>query len=137
MLNFGGDYMNLNFLLWKKNLAILDWSDKLLIMDTDLIAGNESGLGPILVFSSVTTRNKIEQYPSRPRLILECIGEISLTKILMLIPPHMLTSQPEVFIFPFAKSSGTSCTSTANDLTCPPIFVPVSKLVWKCPFKFF
>lgn len=45
-------------------------------MDTDIIAGIESGLDPILVLSGVTTRSEIEQYPFRPRLILEGIGEI-------------------------------------------------------------
>jgi NagD protein len=45
-------------------------------MDTDIMAGIESGLDPILVLSGVTTRNEIEQYPYRPRLVLEGVGEI-------------------------------------------------------------
>ena len=45
-------------------------------MDTDIIAGIESGLDPILVLSGVTSRSEIEQYPYRPRLVLADIGEI-------------------------------------------------------------
>lgn len=45
-------------------------------MDTDIIAGIESGLDPILVLSGVTTRESIEQYPYRPRLVLEGVGDI-------------------------------------------------------------
>ena len=45
-------------------------------MDTDIIAGIESGLDPVFVLSGVTTRTEIEQYPYRPRLVLEGVGEI-------------------------------------------------------------
>ncbi len=45
-------------------------------MDTDIIAGIESGLDSVLVLSGVTTRSEIEQYPYRPRLILNGVGEI-------------------------------------------------------------
>jgi NagD protein len=45
-------------------------------MDTDIIAGIESGLDPILVLSGVTTREGVEQYPYRPRLILNGVGDI-------------------------------------------------------------
>ena len=45
-------------------------------MDTDIIAGIESGLDPVLVLSGVTTRSEIEQYPYRPRLVLDDIGQI-------------------------------------------------------------
>lgn len=45
-------------------------------MDTDIIAGIESGLDPVLVLSGVTTRGEIGQYPYRPRLVLETVGEI-------------------------------------------------------------
>jgi NagD protein len=48
-------------------------------MDTDIMAGIESGLDPILVLSGVTTRDEIEQYPYRPRLVLEGVGEIPTT----------------------------------------------------------
>ena len=45
-------------------------------MDTDIIAGIESGLDPILVLSGVTTRESMEQYPYRPRLILNGVGDL-------------------------------------------------------------
>ena len=45
-------------------------------MDTDIIAGIESGLDPILVLSGVTTREMISQYPYRPRLVLGGVGDI-------------------------------------------------------------
>ena len=45
-------------------------------MDTDIIAGIESGLDSVLVLSGVTTRESMEQYPYRPRLVLNGVGEI-------------------------------------------------------------
>jgi NagD protein len=45
-------------------------------MDTDIIAGIESGLDTALVLSGVTTRRGCEQYPYRPRLILNGVGDI-------------------------------------------------------------
>lgn len=45
-------------------------------MDTDIIAGIESDIDPILVLSGVTTRTNINQYAYVPRLILEGVGEI-------------------------------------------------------------
>ena len=45
-------------------------------MDTDIIAGIESGLDPILVLSGVTSRESVETYPYRPRLILDGVGDI-------------------------------------------------------------
>ena len=45
-------------------------------MDTDIIAGIESGLDPILVLSGVTTREEMEKFPYRPRLVLNGVGEI-------------------------------------------------------------
>lgn len=45
-------------------------------MDTDIIAGIESGLDAILVLSGVTSRDDIDTYPYRPRLVLENVGEI-------------------------------------------------------------
>jgi NagD protein len=45
-------------------------------MDTDIIAGIESGLDPILVLSGVTKLEDVENYPYRPRLILNGVGEI-------------------------------------------------------------
>ena len=46
-------------------------------MDTDIIAGIESGLDPILVLSGVTDRAEMEQYPYRPRLVLDGVGDIA------------------------------------------------------------
>ena len=46
-------------------------------MDTDIIAGIESGLDPILVLSGVTSSEGIKQYPYRPRLVLNGIGDIA------------------------------------------------------------
>ena len=45
-------------------------------MDTDIIAGIESGLDTVLVLSGVTTREDCLQYPYRPRLILNGVGDI-------------------------------------------------------------
>lgn len=45
-------------------------------MDTDIIAGIETGLDTALVLSGVTTREICEQYPYRPRLILNGVGDI-------------------------------------------------------------
>ncbi len=46
-------------------------------MDTDIIAGIESGLDPILVLTGVTSREGVSQFPYRPRLILDGVGDIS------------------------------------------------------------
>ena len=45
-------------------------------MDTDIIAGIESGLDSVLVLSGVTAHNDIEQYAYRPRLVLDGVGDI-------------------------------------------------------------
>ena len=45
-------------------------------MDTDIIAGIESGLDPILVLSGVTDREEMEKFPYRPRIVLNGVGEI-------------------------------------------------------------
>jgi len=45
-------------------------------MDTDIIAGIESGLDPILVLTGVTTLNIMSQYPYRPRLVLDGVKDI-------------------------------------------------------------
>lgn len=45
-------------------------------MDTDIVAGIESGLDPILVLTGVTTRESMKQYPYYPRLILNGVGDI-------------------------------------------------------------
>jgi len=45
-------------------------------MDTDIIAGIETGLDTALVLTGVTSREDIENYPYRPRYILESIQDI-------------------------------------------------------------
>lgn len=45
-------------------------------MDTDIIAGIESGLDTVLVLSGVTGREGIKEFPYRPRLVLTGVGEI-------------------------------------------------------------
>ena len=45
-------------------------------MDTDIIAGIESGLDTVLVLTGVTSHETMQQYPYRPRLVLENVGEI-------------------------------------------------------------
>lgn len=45
-------------------------------MDTDIIAGIESGLETILVLSGVTRREQVEAFAYRPQKIVESVGEI-------------------------------------------------------------
>ena len=45
-------------------------------MDTDIIAGIETGLDTVLVLSGVSTRETIQQFPYQPRLILNGVGDI-------------------------------------------------------------
>ena len=45
-------------------------------MDTDVIAGMESGLATVLVLSGCTSRTDINDYPYRPTYILNGVGEI-------------------------------------------------------------
>jgi NagD protein len=47
-------------------------------MDTDIVAGVESGLRTILVLTGVTRREDIEWYPYRPTWVIESIAEIDL-----------------------------------------------------------
>ena len=47
-------------------------------MDTDIIAGIESGLDTVLVLSGVTKREDISNYPYTPRLVLNSVGDIAL-----------------------------------------------------------
>ena len=46
-------------------------------MDTDIIAGIETGLETVLVLSGVTSREQVRLFPYRPKYILENIGEIT------------------------------------------------------------
>lgn len=45
-------------------------------MDTDIVAGIESGLDTVLVLSGVTSREDCLKFPYRPRLILDGVGDI-------------------------------------------------------------
>jgi len=45
-------------------------------MDTDIIAGIETGLDTVLVLSGVSTRETCQQFPYRPHMILNGVGEI-------------------------------------------------------------
>ena len=45
-------------------------------MDTDIVAGIETGLDTVLVLSGVTTKNECLKYPYRPRIILDGVGDI-------------------------------------------------------------
>jgi NagD protein len=45
-------------------------------MDTDIIAGVESGMGTILVLTGVTDREDVLQYPYQPAQILSSVAEI-------------------------------------------------------------
>lgn len=45
-------------------------------MDTDIIAGIESGLDTLLVLSGVTSVEDIKKYPYRPRVIADGVGAI-------------------------------------------------------------
>lgn len=45
-------------------------------MDTDMIAGIETGLDTALVLSGVSTMETIKKFPYRPRLILNSVGDI-------------------------------------------------------------
>lgn len=46
-------------------------------MDTDIVAGIESGVDTVLVLSGVTAREDIQNFPYRPRLVLNGVGEIA------------------------------------------------------------
>lgn len=45
-------------------------------MDTDIIAGIETGLDTVLVLSGVSSRETCRQYPYRPKFILDGVGDI-------------------------------------------------------------
>lgn len=47
-------------------------------MDTDIVAGIESGMETILVLTGVTKREDVERYPYRPTYILPSVAEIEL-----------------------------------------------------------
>lgn len=45
-------------------------------MDTDIVVGIEGGLDTVLVLSGVTSKEDIDHYAYRPRLVLNGVGEI-------------------------------------------------------------
>jgi NagD protein len=45
-------------------------------MDTDMVAGIESGLATILVLTGVTTRNMVDRFPYRPERVVESIADL-------------------------------------------------------------
>ena len=45
-------------------------------MDTDIVAGTETGLDTVLVLSGVTTLESMKQYAYRPKYVLGGVGEI-------------------------------------------------------------
>jgi len=47
-------------------------------MDTDIVAGIESGLRTILVLSGVTSREQVERFPYRPTWIRDSIADIEI-----------------------------------------------------------
>jgi NagD protein len=47
-------------------------------MDTDIVAGTESGLRTILVLSGVTSREQVERFPYRPTWIRESIADVEI-----------------------------------------------------------
>lgn len=70
-----------NPLMMRTGLSILGVhsSDAVMIgdrMDTDIIAGIETGLDTALALSGVSTEETLKEFPYRPRLILGGVGEI-------------------------------------------------------------
>ncbi len=55
-------------------------------MDTDMVAGIETGLDTALVISGVTSRADIDLFPYRPRLVLNGVGDIP-PAALSIVPP--------------------------------------------------
>ncbi len=47
-------------------------------MNTDIVAGTESGLKTILVLTGMTTREQVERFPYRPTWILNSIADVVL-----------------------------------------------------------
>ncbi|MCL2530122.1 MAG: HAD-IIA family hydrolase [Coriobacteriia bacterium] len=46
-------------------------------MDTDIIAGIESGITTVLVLTGVTAKEQVKDYPYRPKYIFEDVGELA------------------------------------------------------------
>lgn len=45
-------------------------------MDTDIIAGIESGMETVLVLTGVTRREEVDRFPYRPTRIAEALGDL-------------------------------------------------------------
>ena len=45
-------------------------------MDTDVVAGIESGMDTVLVLSGVSTRETLQTYAYRPSIVLDGVGDI-------------------------------------------------------------
>ena len=45
-------------------------------MDTDIVAGTETGLDTVLVLSGVTRREDLAKYAYRPKYVLDGVGDI-------------------------------------------------------------
>lgn len=70
-----------NALMMRTGLRILDvHSDEAAIigdrMDTDIVAGIETGLDTVLVLSGVTDMDEMKLYPYRPKFVFNNVGEI-------------------------------------------------------------
>lgn len=70
-----------NPLMMRTGLRILDVHSENAVMigdrmDTDMVAGIESGLDTVLVLSGVTDEKEILDYPYRPRIVLNGVGDI-------------------------------------------------------------
>ncbi|MDR1117001.1 MAG: HAD-IIA family hydrolase [Oscillospiraceae bacterium] len=71
-----------NALMMRTGLRILDVhsEDSVMIgdrMDTDIIAGIETGLDTALVLTGVTSREAVKTFPYRPKYILNGVGDIA------------------------------------------------------------
>ena len=47
-------------------------------METDIIAGVQSGLGTILVLSGITDRDQLREYPYQPTVVIDSVADIEL-----------------------------------------------------------
>ena len=45
-------------------------------MDTDVIAGLESGMRTILVLTGISSRGSVEKYPYRPTVIMDSVKDL-------------------------------------------------------------
>ena len=71
-----------NPLMMRTGIRLLDCDTKDTViigdrMDTDIIAGIESGVDTVLVLSGVTSREEMELMPYTPRIVLSGVGEIA------------------------------------------------------------